>query len=62
MSAMFPLRVPLTPPVLVLAAALAGIVWFSRGLGIGDTVGLLVCGVVAGASIAAVVTGRRRTR
>ncbi|MGH9254895.1 MAG: hypothetical protein ACRD3C_10040 [Vicinamibacterales bacterium] len=51
-----------TVPLLVLIAAVAGIVTFSRGLRLIDTVGLLVCGVVAGASLAAIAAARRKKR
>ena len=44
----------------ILIAALAGILFFSRGLRIVDTVGLLACGVIAGGSLAAIAAGRRR--
>jgi hypothetical protein len=46
----------------VLIAAVAGIVMFSRGLRLIDTVGLLVCGAIAGASLAAMAAARRRKR
>jgi UPF0716 family protein affecting phage T7 exclusion len=49
-------------PLVILALALAGIAIFSRGLGVADTAGLLVCGAVAGASLAAIADPRRRTR
>lgn len=44
----------------ILSVALAGIVLFARGLRVVDTIGLLVCGVVAGASIAAIAAARRK--
>jgi hypothetical protein len=44
----------------ILIAALAGIVLFAQGLRVVDTVGLLVCGVAAGASIAALAAARRK--
>ncbi len=46
--------------VVILIAALAGIVLFSQGLRVVDTIGLLVCGVAAGASIAALAAARRK--
>jgi hypothetical protein len=42
-----------TVPLVVLLVALAGIVAFSRGFSVLDTVALLVCGVAAGAALAA---------
>jgi hypothetical protein len=47
-------------PLVLLTAALVGIFWFSRGLRIVDTVGLLISGALAGASIAALAAARRR--
>jgi hypothetical protein len=47
-------------PVVLLIAALAGVILFSRGLRIIDTVGMLACGVIAGGSLAAIAAGRRR--
>ncbi|HEY5619388.1 MAG TPA: hypothetical protein VIK60_15720 [Vicinamibacterales bacterium] len=49
-------------PLLVLIAAVAGIVMFSRGLRLVDTVGMLICGAVAGASLAALAAARRKKR
>ena len=46
--------------VVILIAALTGIVLFSQGLRVVDTIGLLVCGVAAGASIAALAAARRK--
>ncbi len=48
------------PAVVILSAALAGIVLFVQGLRVVDTIGLLVCGVAAGASIAAIAAARRK--
>jgi hypothetical protein len=47
-------------PVVLLIAALAGVILFSRGLRLVDTVGMLACGVIAGGSLAAIAAGRRR--
>jgi hypothetical protein len=47
-------------PILLLIASLAGIFFFSRGLGVVDTVGMLACGVIAGGSLAAIAAARRR--
>jgi hypothetical protein len=44
--------------LILLAVALAGIVKFSQGFLVVDTVGLLASGVVAGASLAALAAGR----
>jgi len=41
-----------TVPLTLLLVALAGIIGFSQGFRLIDTVGLLVCGVVAGAALA----------
>jgi hypothetical protein len=43
---------------MLLCVALAGIVIFSQGFRLIDTIGLLVCGVVAGAALATLA--RRR--
>ena len=47
-------------PLAILALALAGMAIFSRGLRVVDTIGLLVSGAVAGASLAALAAARRR--
>jgi hypothetical protein len=49
-----------TVPLLVLIAAVAGIVTFSQGFRLLDTVGMLICGVAAGASLAALAATRRK--
>jgi hypothetical protein len=46
----------------LLVIAVAGMLWFSRGLTVLDTIGLLASGVVAGASLAALAAGRRMKR
>jgi hypothetical protein len=46
--------------LILLIAAVAGILFFSRGLRLVDTVGLLACGVIAGGSLAAIAAARRR--
>jgi ABC-type uncharacterized transport system permease subunit len=51
-----------TVPLLVLTIAVAGIAVFSQGLRLIDTVGMLICGVVAGASLAAIAAARRTRR
>jgi hypothetical protein len=47
-------------PFVLLVAAVAGVVLFSRGLRLLDTVGMLACGVVAGGALAAIAARRRR--
>ena len=47
-------------PLVLLIAALAGALLFSRGLRLIDTIGMLTCGVVAGGSLAAIAAARRR--
>lgn len=47
-------------PLLVLVIAVAGMVVFSQGLRLIDTVGMLICGVAAGASLAAIAASRRK--
>ena len=47
-------------PVIVLAAALAGIAIFSQGLRLTDTIGLLVSGAAAGCALATLAARRRR--
>ena len=49
-------------PLLVLIAAVAGIVIFSEGLRVVDTVGMLISGAAAGAALAALAAARRRKR
>jgi UPF0716 family protein affecting phage T7 exclusion len=48
-------------PLVLLAGSLAGIAWFSQRLGLLDTIAMLACGAVAGASLAS-LAARRRTR
>jgi hypothetical protein len=47
-------------PLVVLFVALVGMVWFSQGLRVVDTVGLLTSGVIAGASLASLAAARRK--
>lgn len=47
-------------PLLVLTIAVVGMVMFSQGFRIIDTVGMLICGVAAGASLAAIAAARRK--
>jgi hypothetical protein len=49
-------------PILLLIGSLAGIVFFSRGLRLVDTVGMLICGLVAGGALAAIAAGRKGLR
>lgn len=49
-------------PTILLIVALAGIVTFSQGFRVIDTVGLLISGTVAGASLAALAAARRKRR
>ena len=51
-----------TSSVLLLGAALAGIVVFLQGLRVIDTVGVLVCGAVAGAALATIAAARQSRR
>jgi hypothetical protein len=48
-----------TSNVLILGASLAGMVLFLQGLRIVDTVGVLMCGVVAGGVLAEIAATRR---
>jgi len=48
-------------PTILLIVALSGVVLFAQGFRTIDTVGLLVSGLVAGASLAS-LAARRRTR
>jgi ABC-type uncharacterized transport system permease subunit len=48
-----------TSNVLILGASVAGMVLFLQGLRVVDTVGVLVCGVVAGGALAAIAASRR---
>jgi UPF0716 family protein affecting phage T7 exclusion len=45
-------------PLILLLVSLAGIVGFSRSLGVVATIGMLVCGTVAGGALAALAAGR----
>lgn len=47
-------------PFLVLAAAVAGVVAFSQGLRLIDTIAVLVSGVAAGAALASLAARRLR--
>ncbi len=47
---------------ILLASALTGIVIFARGLDLAGTVGLLISGAVAGASLAALAASRGKKR
>ena len=49
-----------TVALLVLVIAVTGMVVFSQGLRLIDTVGMLICGVAAGASLAAIAASRRK--
>ena len=51
-----------TLPLVLLIVALAGMFRFSQGLSLVDTLGLLASGALAGASLAALAAGRRRSR
>jgi len=42
--------------------ATAGMVWFSRGFGLIETVALLVCGLAAGGALAALAAARQKAR
>jgi hypothetical protein len=48
-----------TPSVVVLCASLVGMALFLQGFRVVDTIGVLVCGVVAGGALAAVAAARR---
>jgi hypothetical protein len=48
-------------PLILLAVALIGIIVFSRGMRVVDTVGMLTCGAIAGGALAAIAAWRRRT-
>jgi hypothetical protein len=48
------------PAVLILSAALVGMILFAQGFRVIDSIGMLVCGVAAGASIAAIAAARRK--
>ena len=47
-------------PVILLIVALIGIMIFAQGFRLIDTIALLVCGVIAGASLAAIAAARRK--
>ena len=49
-----------TVALLVLVIAVTGMMVFSQGLRLIDTVGMLICGVAAGASLAAIAASRRK--
>jgi hypothetical protein len=48
--------------VILLFVAAAGIVWFSRGFSLVETVALLVCGLAAGGALAALAAARPKVR
>ena len=45
--------------VIVVIASAVGIAFFSRELGVGDTIGMLACGIAAGWSLARLAAQRR---
>ena len=49
-------------PLILLILSVAGIIWFSQGLRVIDTMAMLACGLVAGASLAALAAGRKGRR
>ncbi len=49
-----------TVPVVLLAASVAGMLWFSQRLSVIDTIALLACGLLAGGSLAALAASRTR--
>ena len=51
---------PRAVPLLLLAASVAGMFWFSQRLEIIDTIAMLACGLVAGGALAAIAAGRAR--
>ena len=55
-------NVPRHRAVIVLVVAAVGMVWFSRGIGLIDTVAVLACGLMAGGSLAALAAARQKTR
>lgn len=55
-------NVPKHRAVILLVVAAIGIAWFSRGIGLVDTVALLACGLMAGGSLAALAAARQKTR
>ena len=48
-------------PVILLIVSLAGLITLSDRLGVADTIAMLICGATAGASLAALAGGRRRS-
>jgi ABC-type uncharacterized transport system permease subunit len=48
-----------TSNVLILGTSVAGMVLFLQGLRVIDTVGVLVCGAIAGGALAAIAATRR---
>jgi hypothetical protein len=46
------------PAVVILSAALAGMILFAQGFRVIDSIGMLVCGATAGASLAAIAAAR----
>lgn len=51
-----------TPSIVLLGASLAGVVVFLQGLRVIDTVGVLVCGAVAGGALAAMAAAQQGGR
>jgi hypothetical protein len=47
-------------PWVVLIISVAGMVMLSQGFRLIDTVGMLICGVAAGASLASIAASRRK--
>jgi hypothetical protein len=46
----------------LLGVSLVATWWLARGLGVPETIGMLVCGLVAGAALAAWTAARQKTR
>jgi hypothetical protein len=49
-------------PAIFLLVSLVGMLWFSRGFRVLDSLALLVCGLIAGGALAALAAARRKSR
>jgi UPF0716 family protein affecting phage T7 exclusion len=46
----------------LLGVSLVATLWLARGLGVPETIGMIVCGFVAGCALAAWTAARQKTR
>jgi hypothetical protein len=47
------MKAPRLPPIVLLVASISGLALFARGVRLVDTLGMFVCGALAGGALAA---------